>query len=158
MRHGEASIAGKPNVSHGSSEKLNDVFPSSLRPEGQEYTGKYIAATIIAPGETICQSRIWQLRKSKKDNSAFRHPWALAGFFGAPVGYSFANTTSGRVDRQLIMLKAEQTRPNEIARGEDARLRAMRAGELAPHRRLVLELLNVVYREEQVERAQASGA
>lgn len=57
------------------------------------------------------------------------------------------------MNQQLETLRAEQVRLHELAGSDDVRLMAMRAGMLSPHRRrLVLELLNVVYREEQAAR------
>lgn len=141
----------------GLADKLNHLFTVTTSRDGQEYSNEQVAAAITAQGEKISQSYIWQLRKSKKDNPTFKHLQALAGFFGVPVSYFFDDEVTDRVDQQLADLKAEQARLTEIAAGSDAQLMAMRAGELAPHRRrLVMELLNVVYREEQAERGRMS--
>ena len=65
----------------------------------------------------------------------------------------FDDEVTDRVNEQLETLRAEQVRLHELAGSDDVRLMAMRAGMLSPHRRrLVLELLNVVYREEQARR------
>lgn len=72
-----------------------------------------------------------------------------------PVSYFFDDEVTDRVDEQLKSLQDEQTRLNELAAGSDAQLMAMRAGELSPdRRRLVMELLDVVYRQEQAERGE----
>ncbi|MBP2181226.1 helix-turn-helix domain-containing protein [Amycolatopsis magusensis] len=136
-------------------DKLNHLFANQTPRDGQEYSNEHVAATICAEGEVkISQSYIWQLRKGKKDNPTFKHLQALAGFFGVPASYFFDDAVTDRVDRQLAELKSEQARLNEIAGSSDAQLMAMRAGELSPERRrLVMELLNVVYREEQAARA-----
>lgn len=135
-------------------DRLNHLFAYKTQRDGQEYSNEQVAAAITAHGEVkISQSYIWQLRKSKKDNPTYKHLQALAGFFGVPVSYFFDDEVTDRVESQLERLKSEQARLNEIAGSSEARLMAMRAGELAPHRRrLVMELLNVVYREEQAER------
>ena len=136
-------------------DKLNHLF-TQVRPRGgQEYSNEQVAAAISAKGEVkISQSYIWQLRKSKKDNPTYKHLQALAGFFGVPVSYFFDDQVTDRVAQQLEKLKSEQIRLNELAGTSDVQLMAMRAGELSPHRRrLVMELLNVVYREEKAERA-----
>jgi hypothetical protein len=55
-----------------------------------------------------------------------------------------------RINQQLQQLRAEQARLTALAGRDDVQLMAMRAGQLSPQRRrLVMELLNVVYREEQ---------
>jgi transcriptional regulator with XRE-family HTH domain len=135
-------------------DRLNYLFANKTPRDGQEYSNEQVAAAITAQGEVkISQSYIWQLRKSKKDNPTYKHLQALAGFFGVPVSYFFDDEVTDRVEAQLERLKTEQARLNEIAGSSEAQLMAMRAGELAPHRRrLVMELLNVVYREEQAER------
>lgn len=132
-------------------DKLNYLFAHHTARNGQEYSNEHIAAAICAQGEvTISQSYIWQLRKSKKDNPTYKHLQALAGFFGVPVSYFFDDEVTDRVNQQLETLRAEQVRLKELAGTHDVQLMAMRAGELSPHRRrLVMELLNVVYREEQ---------
>ncbi len=136
-------------------EKLNYLFAHYLPRDGQEYSNEQVAAAISARGEVkISQSYIWQLRKSKKDNPTYKHLQALAGFFGVPVSYFFDDAITDRVAQQLEKLRSEQVRLNEIAGSSDVQLMAMRAGELSPHRRrLVMELLNVVYREEKAERS-----
>ena len=140
-------------------DKLNDLFAQYTTRGGQEYSNDHVAAAITAQGEVkISQSYIWQLRKSKKDNPTFKHLHALAGFFGVPVSYFFDDEVTDRVDQQLAQLKSEQARLREIAASSDAQVMAMRAGELSPHRRrLVMELLDVVYREEQANRRDTSN-
>jgi len=67
----------------------------------------------------------------------------------------FPALVTDRVDEQLKSLQDQQSRLDEIASGSDAQLMAMRAGELSPdRRRLVMELLDVVYRQEQAERGE----
>jgi transcriptional regulator with XRE-family HTH domain len=140
-------------------DKLNHLFAQYTTRGGQEYSNEHVAAAITAQGEVkISQSYIWQLRKSKKDNPTFKHLHALAGFFGVPVSYFFDDEVTDRVDQQLAQLKSEQARLREIAASSDAQVMAMRAGELSPHRRrLVMELLDVVYREEQANRRDTSN-
>ena len=135
-------------------DKLNYLFANNTPRDGQEYSNEHVAAAISGQGEVkISQSYIWQLRKSKKDNPTYKHLQALAGFFGVPVSYFFDDEVTDRVDEQLDRLRSEQSRLNELVGSSDVQLMAMRAGELSPHRRrLVMELLNVVYREEQAER------
>ncbi|HEV2778720.1 MAG TPA: helix-turn-helix domain-containing protein [Actinophytocola sp.] len=132
-------------------DKLNDLFARYPSRDGQEFSNEHVAAAICARGEaTISQSYIWQLRKSKKDNPTYKHLHALAGFFGVPVSYFFDDEVTDRVNQQLDKLRAEQRRLDELAGRDDVQLMAMRAGQLSPQRRrLVMELLNVVYREEQ---------
>lgn len=136
--------------------KLNNLFAHYTPRDGQEYSNEQVAAAISARGAVkISQSYIWQLRKSKKDNPTYKHLQALAGFFGVPVSYFFDDEVTDRVDQQLEKLRSEQVRLNEIAGSSDVQLMAMRAGELSPQRRrLVMDLLNVVYREEKAERGE----
>jgi ESX-1-secreted protein regulator len=135
-------------------DKLNYLFAHHTALDGQEYSNEHVAAAICARGEaTISQSYIWQLRKSKKDNPTYKHLQAVAGFFGVPVSYFFDDAVTDRVNQQLESLRAEQVRLRELAGSHDVQLMAMRAGELSPHRRrLVMELLDVVYREERAAR------
>ncbi len=136
-------------------DKLNRLFARHTARSGQEYSNEQVAGAIADTGVTISQSYIWQLRKGKKDNPTFKHLQALAGFFGVPVSYFFDDEVTDRVDERLQSLRDEQTRLNEIAGGSEVRLMAMRAGELSPdRRRLVMELLDVVYRQEQAERGE----
>jgi transcriptional regulator with XRE-family HTH domain len=147
-------MVDEPTSGRSLADRLNHLFAHNTPRDGQEYSNEYVAAAITAQGEVkISQSYIWQLRKSKKDNPTFKHLQALAGFFGVPVSYFFDDEVTDRVDEQLVRLRNEQRRLNELAGSSDVQLMAMRAGELSPHRRrLVMELLNVVYREEQAER------
>jgi ESX-1-secreted protein regulator len=140
-------------------DKLNNLFAHYTPRDGQEYSNEQVATAISARGDVkISQSYIWQLRKSKKDNPTYKHLQALAGFFGVPVSYFFDDEVTDRVDQQLEKLRSEQVRLNEIAGSSDVQLMAMRAGELSPQRRrLVMELLNVVYREEKAERGNGSA-
>lgn len=148
-----------PTNGRSLADKLNYLFAHYTPRGGQEYSNEHVAAAISRRGEVkISQSYIWQLRKSKKDNPTFKHLQALAGFFGVPVSYFFDDQVTDRVDQQLKRLRSEQLRLNELAASSDVQLMAMRAGELSPHRRrLVMELLNVVYREEQAERQGVVG-
>src|SRR5439155_12624137 len=151
---GRAGMVANATNGRRLADKLNNLFAHYAPRDGQEYSNEQVAAAISAGGEVkISQSYIWQLRKSKKDNPTFKHLQALAGFFGVPVSYFFDDQVTDRVDLQLPRRCSEQVRLNDIAGSSDVQLMAMRAGELSPHRRrLVMELLNVVYREEKAER------
>ncbi|MEU7481094.1 helix-turn-helix domain-containing protein [Lentzea sp. NPDC042327] len=136
-------------------DKLNHLFAAHTARSGQEYSNEHVAAAIADTGVTISQSYIWQLRKGRKDNPTFKHLQALAGFFGVPVSYFFDDEVTDRVNEQLQLLKEEQSRLNELTASSDAQLMAMRADALSPdRRRLVMELLDVVYRQEQAERGE----
>lgn len=136
-------------------DRLNHLFSRYTARSGQEYSNEHVAAAIADTGVTISQSYIWQLRKGKKDNPTFKHLQALAGFFGVPVSYFFDDEVTDRVDQQLESLRDQRNRLDEIASRSEAQLMAMRAGELSPdRRRLVMELLDVVYRQEQAERGE----
>ncbi|TWP51028.1 helix-turn-helix transcriptional regulator [Lentzea tibetensis] len=138
-------------------DKLNQLFALHTSRSGQEYSNEQVAVAIADTGVTISQSYIWQLRKAKKDNPTFKHLQALAGFFGVPVSYFFDDTVTDRVNEQLERLRSEQVRLNELTKGSEAQLMAMRAGELSPdRRRLVMELLDVVYRQEKAERGEGT--
>jgi transcriptional regulator with XRE-family HTH domain len=140
-------------------DKLNRLFAHHTLRTGHEYSNEQVAAAICARGEvTISQSYIWQLRKAHKDNPTYKHLQALAAFFGVPVGYFFDDDVTDRVDAQLEKLRAEQARLHELAGTDDVRIMAMRAGELSPHRRrLVMDLLDVVYREEKAAQNEHSA-
>jgi transcriptional regulator with XRE-family HTH domain len=151
-------MVDNPTPGRSLADKLNYLFAHNTPRNGQAYSNEQVATAISARGEvTISQSYIWQLRKSKKDNPTYKHLQALAGFFGVPISYFFDDEVTDRVEAQLVKLRSEQLRLNEIAGTSEVQLMAMRAGELSPRRRkLVMELLNVVYREEKAEQAVAS--
>ncbi|HEV3361919.1 MAG TPA: helix-turn-helix domain-containing protein [Pseudonocardiaceae bacterium] len=139
-------------------ERLDHLFDIVRRPDGQEYTNEHVANSVTAKGVTISQSYIWQLRKQKKDNPTLKHLQALADFFGVPPAYFFDDAVAGQIDEQIETLRAERERLSEASSGTEARLMAMRAGELSPdRRRQVMELLDVVYRLEQAERGDQPG-
>jgi transcriptional regulator with XRE-family HTH domain len=135
-------------------DKLNHLFASVKRRTGHEFSNEHVASAVREQsGVTISQSYIWQLRKGKKDNPTLKHLQALADFFGVPVAYFFDARVTDRIEEQLEVLVAAQATLNE--EGSQARLMAMRAGELSPERRRqVMELLDVVYRLEQAEQGE----
>jgi transcriptional regulator with XRE-family HTH domain len=134
-------------------QRLDHLFDTVRRPDGQEYTNEHVANAVSATGVTISQSYIWQLRKQKKDNPTLKHLQALADFFGVPPAYFFDDAIAGQIDDRIEALRAERERG-----GPEARLMAMRAGELSPdRRRQVMELLDVVYKLEQAERGETPG-
>ncbi|MEV3860034.1 helix-turn-helix transcriptional regulator [Streptomyces sp. NPDC050095] len=143
-------------INHSLADRLNHLF-LTVRPEaGREFSNEHVAVSIRQRGVTISQSYIWQLRKGIKTNPTLKHLEALAEFFGVPVAYFVDDETSSRVEAQLELL-AEARTTAESAPG-DVRLMAMRAGELsAERRRQVMDLLDVVYRLEQVERQNGSA-
>ncbi|GAB3435083.1 helix-turn-helix domain-containing protein [Actinophytocola sediminis] len=146
-------VTRKSGAERTLADKLNHLFAGTTTRGGQEFSNEQAASAIVATGVTISQSYIWQLRKGNKDNPTFKHLQALAAFFGVPVSYFFDDEVTDRVDQQLAELRTEQARLNAIMDSNDARLMALRAGELSPQgRRQVMDLLDVVHRLEQVER------
>jgi len=132
--------------------KLDHLFGTVRRRNGQEFSYEEVAATISSGGVVISQSYIWQLRKGKRDNPTFKHLQALADFFGVPPAYFFDDDVTDRVNQQLEALRVEQHRLTELANADKGRAIAMRAGELTPDRRQLVEnLLEVVWREQQAE-------
>lgn len=138
-------------------EKLNHLFETIHPPGRRPYSNEEAAAAIGETGVTISQSYIWLLRKGQRDNPTLKHIEALARFFGVPPAYFFDDHVTDRISQQLQVLKQEQARLNEAVGKEEAKLMAMRAGELSQERRRqVRELLDVVYRLEQAERGGTS--
>ncbi|MBN6034171.1 helix-turn-helix transcriptional regulator [Amycolatopsis sp. 195334CR] len=138
MNHGKRGLAGK----------LNRLFAAVPRPDGKEYTNEQVAEAVRASKlvKTISQSYIWQLRNGVKDNPTFAHLRGLAAFFEVPVSYFVDDEVADRIDEKLAALRAERERIAELASDSEARLIAMRAGELSPQgRRQVMDLLNVVH-------------
>jgi transcriptional regulator with XRE-family HTH domain len=137
--------------------KLNKLFARVRPRHGEEHSNEYVASQITANGEKISGSYIWQLRKGIKDNPTVKHVSALANFFGVPASYFFDDDVTDRIDQQLEELRAMQQHLNEVTNQSDTQLIAMRTGQLSPERRrLVMDLLEVVYRDEEAERGQAS--
>ena len=134
-------------------DKLNHLFAVTKSPEGDEYSNDFAADSITVAGTKISGTYIWQLRKRKRDNPTIRHVEGLAKFFGVPVNYFFDDDVTDRVDQQLHELAAERERLKANAGDQEAQRIAMRAGELTPDRRqLVMDLLDVVYRDQQAAR------
>lgn len=134
-------------------DKLNHLFAVTKSPEGDEYSNDFAADSITVAGTKISGTYIWQLRKRKRDNPTIKHVEGLARFFGVPVNYFFDDDVTDRVDQQLRDLAAERERLKASAGDEEAQRIAMRAGELTPDRRqLVMDLLDVVYRDQQAAR------
>ncbi len=134
-------------------DKLNHLFAVTKSPEGDEYSNDFAADSITVAGTKISGTYIWQLRKRKRDNPTIKHVEGLAKFFGVPVNYFFDDDVTDRVDQQLRDLAAEQERLKANAGDQEAQRIAMRAGELTPDRRqLVMDLLDVVYRDQQAAR------
>ena len=134
-------------------DKLNHLFAVTKSPEGDECSNDFAADSITAAGTKISGTYVWQLRKRKRDNPTIKHVEGLAKFFGVPVNYFFDDDVTDRVDQQLRELAAEQQRLKANAGDQEAQRIAMRAGELTPDRRqLVMDLLDVVYRDQQAAR------
>ncbi|WP_206796995.1 XRE family transcriptional regulator [Amycolatopsis sp. MtRt-6] len=134
-------------------DKLNHLFAVTKSPEGDEYSNDFAADSITVAGTKISGTYIWQLRKRKRDNPTIKHVEGLAKFFGVPVNYFFDDDVTDRVDQQLRDLAAEQERLKANVGDQEAQRIAMRAGELTPDRRqLVMDLLDVVYRDQQAAR------
>ncbi|MBA0127263.1 helix-turn-helix transcriptional regulator [Haloechinothrix sp. YIM 98757] len=136
-------------------DKLNRLFATCPRADGREYSNQQVASAVQDSGvvRTISPSYIWQLRTGAKDNPTYRHLRGLAEFFGVPVSYFFDDEVSDRVDARLAEIRAERRRVSELVSDDQARVMALRAGELSPEgRRQVMDLLDVVYRLERSER------
>ena len=134
-------------------DKLNHLFAVTKSPEGDEYSNDFAADSITAAGTKISGTYIWQLRKRKRDNPTIKHVEGLAKFFGVPVNYFFDDDVTDRVNQQLRELAAERESLKANAGDQEAQRIAMRAGELTPDRRqLVMDLLDVVYRDQQAAR------
>ncbi len=134
-------------------DKLNHLFAVTKSPEGEEYSNDFAADSITVAGTKISGTYVWQLRKRKRDNPTIKHVEGLAKFFGVPVNYFFDDDVTDRVDQQLRELAAEQERLKANVGDQEAQRIAMRAGELTPDRRqLVMDLLDVVYRDQQAAR------
>ncbi|MEU5259740.1 helix-turn-helix domain-containing protein [Amycolatopsis sp. NPDC021455] len=134
-------------------DKLNQLFAVTRSSEGDEYSNDFAADSITAAGTKISGTYIWQLRKRKRDNPTIKHVEGLAKFFGVPVNYFFDDDVTDRVDQQFRDLAAERERLKANAGDQEAQRIAMRAGELTPDRRqLVMDLLDVVYRDQQAAR------
>ena len=139
-------------------DKLNHLFAVTKSPDGDEYSNDFVADSITAAGTKISGTYVWQLRKRKRDNPTIKHVEGLAQFFGVPFNYFFDDDVTDRVDQQLRDLAAEQERLRAQAGDPEAQLIAMRAGELTPSRRqLVMDLLDVVYRDQQAEQERSRG-
>ena len=138
--------------------RLNHAYEMLPKSDGSKYSNDEVSRTLGEQGEQISASYLWQLRTGKKDNPTLRHLEALAKFFGLPVAYFFDDTVTDRVDIQLEELRQERARLAEVGTRDAVKLMALRAGQLAPDRfRLVSELVDVVYRQQQMEQGAANG-
>jgi transcriptional regulator with XRE-family HTH domain len=94
-----------------------------------------------AGGPAMSPAYIQQLATGKRINPKIHYVEALARLFGVPVTYFFD-------DEEIT-----EPSPAAEARGNEAKLMAMRAQELSPEgRRQVMDLLDLVERYERAER------
>ncbi|GGM68443.1 hypothetical protein GCM10012275_43680 [Longimycelium tulufanense] len=134
-------------------KKLNHLFATVTSDQGREYSHEQVADAITEAGWTISASYVWSLRRGRKTNPTLRHLEGLAWFFGVPVAYFSDDAVTNRIDQRLEELKAERARLVELMQGSDVQVMAMRAGELsASRRKLLMEFLDVIYREQQAAR------
>lgn len=130
-------------------DKVNNLFADKAVRDGADITNEAAAAAIRGQGYQCSGSYLWQLRAGNRDNPTFKALQGLAWFFGVPVAYFFDDTVTDRVDEQLARLQQEKADLDARVEQSDAHIMAMRAGKLSPTRRkLVMDLLDVVYREE----------
>jgi len=135
-------------------DKLAYLIETVHPPDRGPYSYREIAAGIAEHPGAMTAAHINQLVKGKQPNPRIHYVEALAFFFGVPVSYFFDDEVTDRVSAQLAALEAERQRRALNAGREDVRLMAMRAGELSDERRKqVMDLLDVVYKLEQAERA-----
>jgi hypothetical protein len=135
-------------------DKLAYLIETVHPPDRGPYSYREIAAGIADHPGAMTAAHINQLVKGKQPHPRIHHVEALASFFGVPVTYFFDDEATDRVSAQVAALEAERARRALNADREDVRLMAMRAGELSEERRKqVMDLLDVVYRLEQAERA-----
>jgi transcriptional regulator with XRE-family HTH domain len=140
----------KPSFGDKLAYLIKTVHPSDRGP----YSYREIAAGITGHSGAMTAAHINQLVKGKQPYPRIHHIEALASFFGVPVNYFFDDEVTDRVSAQLAALEAERQRRALNADHEDVRLMAMRAGELSEERRKqVMDLLDVIYKLEQAERA-----
>jgi transcriptional regulator with XRE-family HTH domain len=153
MAHPEVRMENHKAPPRSFAARLNHAFAMLTKPDGSQYSNEDVSRHLAEQGERISVSYLYQLRSSKKDNPTLQHIEALAKFFGVPPGYFFDDAVTDRVEEQLDRLRAERERLAQIGDKDEVKLMALRAGELAPDRfRLVSELLDVVYRQQQLER------
>jgi transcriptional regulator with XRE-family HTH domain len=99
-----------------------------------------------AGGPAMSPAYIHQLATGKRINPKIHYVEALARLFGVPVTYFFD-------DEEIT-----EPSPAAEARGNEAKLMAMRAQELSPEgRRQVMDLLDLVERYERAERQHPAG-
>jgi transcriptional regulator with XRE-family HTH domain len=135
-------------------DKLAYLIEAVHPPDRGPYSYREIAAGIADHPGAMTAAHINQLVKGKQPHPRIHYVEALASFFGVPVTYFFDDEVTDRVSAQVAALEAERARRALNATHEDVRLMAMRAGELSEERRKqVMDLLEVVYKLEQAERA-----
>ena len=89
-------------------KRLDKLFGTVRKPDGQAYSHREVAEAITAAGEPISHTYIGQLRAADKDNPTLRHLRALARFFGVPVEYFTSERLATEVDRELDLAAALQ--------------------------------------------------
>lgn len=66
---------------------LGHLFAMARRPDGAEWTGKDVVATVRARGVELSESHLSELRRGVKTNPTMRVLLALAELFEVPVAY-----------------------------------------------------------------------
>jgi ESX-1-secreted protein regulator len=86
-------------------ERLNRLFDTVRRPDGEEYGNTAVAEAIRTDqGLMISHTYVWQLRTGRRDNPTIQHMTALAKFFGVPVAYFLDDAEMARINKDLDLL------------------------------------------------------
>lgn len=105
----EETSSSKAEVSSSPStlaEKLDLLFRSIPKEDGELYTNESAAAALSDRGIKVTGQHLWHLRSGRRDNPSFRLLEGIARLFGVPIAYFSDTETERQVAEELELLAA----------------------------------------------------
>lgn len=87
-------------------QKLDRLFRSIPKEDGELYTNDSAAASLAELGIKVSGQHLWHLRSGRRDNPSFRLLEGIARLFGVPIAYFSDAQTEQQVAEELDLLAA----------------------------------------------------
>lgn len=118
---------------------LGHLFAMARRPDGAEWTGKDVVATVRARGVELSESHLSELRRGVKTNPTMRVLLALAELFEVPVAYLFGDPEAVEETEAELELRAAM-RDAEVAQIA-ARAASLSSAQRAAFQRVLISMI-----------------
>lgn len=104
----EEASSSKQEVSSSSTlaEKLDLLFRSIPREDGELYSNETAALALSDLGIKVTGQHLWHLRSGRRDNPSFRLLEGISRLFGVPIAYFSDGETERQVVEELELLAA----------------------------------------------------